>query len=109
LIERAQDDFKHTLEIVHHVVVPKPEDEITACFQVSGSVCVLLNAIGMLPAINLHHELCVRAAEIHDEAIERHLSAEFPSAEPAVAQTKPQDSFCVRLLSTQSPCHCGVV
>jgi hypothetical protein len=109
LVERVQNLFEHAVRISHHVIVPKPEDEIPACFQISRSVCILLNTVGMLPAINLHNEPCVRAAKIYDEAIERHLPAKLPSAEPALAQAEPQDSLCIRLLSAQSPCHCRIV
>src|SRR5437016_925464 len=109
LAERVQYLFHHAFEIAHHIVVPKSEDEITACLQISGSVRVRLNTIGMLPTIKFDHEPCIRAAEIHNESIERHLPTEFPSIKAPIAQAEPKESLCVRLLPTQSPRYCGVV
>jgi hypothetical protein len=59
----------------------------------------------MPPAVNLHNESCIWAAEIDDKSIERHLPPEFPPAKPTVAQTEPKNSLGVGLMPPQSSCR----
>src|SRR5262245_58138967 len=109
LVERAQDGLKHALEILHHVVVPKPKHEISHRFQSSRPLFVLRHAIHMLTAIELNDQLRISTNKVGDEAIDRNLPFEFPACESAPAQTKPKNSLCIRLMPTQASCSCRVV
>jgi hypothetical protein len=55
----------------------------------------------MLPTIEFDDELCVRAAEIDNEAVQRHLASEFPATEPAVSKPKPKDALGIGLMIPQ--------
>src|SRR5262249_14000392 len=101
LIERVQDLFKHAVEILHHIVVPEPKHKISHRLQGSRPLFVLRRAIRVLAAIKLNDQLPIGTNKVGDEAINRRLSFELPARKSTTAQTKPQDSFCIRLLSTQ--------
>jgi len=54
---------------------------------------------GMLTAIQFDDEMSIRAKEVDNKPVDGELSSEFTAAEPAVTQTKPQRSFCIRLIA----------
>ena len=107
LIDGTQNVFQHTLNISNYVIVPKPQDEITHGFQDRGSACVTYISLIMLAAIKFKDEFGLRAKEIHDKAIDRDLSLELPTREPAIAQTEPQQSLGICLMPMQSPGEIG--
>jgi hypothetical protein len=90
LIDRAQNLFQHAINISNYVVVPKPQDEITHGFQDRSSVGVTPPLHIMLAAIKLKDQFRLHAEEVHDETINRDLSLELPTREPAIAQPKPE-------------------
>ena len=100
LTEHVQNLFKHALDVSHDVVVPKPEHEISHSFQSLCPLFVLRHAIRMLTTIKLNDHLCIGTNKISNEAIDRHLSLEFPARESAIAQTEPEDPLCIRLMPT---------
>src|SRR5690606_4618928 len=51
LIRRCGDDFQNTVDILHDVVVPEPQDEITELLQFGGSLRIFDLSFRMLPAI----------------------------------------------------------
>ena len=53
----------------------------------------------MLTAIQFDDEMSIRAKEVDNKPVDGELSSEFTAAEPAVTQTKPQRSFCIRLIA----------
>jgi hypothetical protein len=85
LIDGAQNLFKHTVHISHHVVIPKSKHEITHRLQNSGSILITFSVLVVLTAIELHNQLGIRAEEIDDKAIDRHLPLELPSVQSPVA------------------------
>jgi len=109
LIERAQDCFQYAINVSHDIVVPESENEITHRFERTRPVGISLFVLFMLPAIDFDDQLSVGAKEINDEAIDRYLSLEFPSIEPAIAQAKPQHALGVGLIATQSSSELGAL
>src|SRR5919197_2686146 len=83
LVNRAQNLFQHPVHIARNVVIPESKDEIAHGLQHSRSIRIACLVVIMLTAIKLHDELGVRAEEIDDEAIDRHLPLEFPSGQTA--------------------------
>jgi len=98
LFKRCRNVFDHAVGIPHHFIVPIPEHGVAHRFQSLCSLGVGLCPHGMLPAIEFDDQLRISAEEIDDEAVKGKLS-EFPSAETAIAQTKPQHPFSVRLIA----------
>src|SRR5262245_13067283 len=105
----AQDRCEPTFKIAHHLVVPEPEHEITARFQVSPSIFIFLRATCVLAPVKLDDEPRVRATAVRDKAVERPMATKFPSAKSAIAQAEPPDWLRIGLLPAQSPRDCGHV
>ena len=101
----AHDLFKNAIDVLQDFVVPKPQDEITAVFEVLGPARVLLPLFNVLATIKLDDQLCSWTAEIDDKSVERHLSPKFQAAEAVVAQLEPQRSFSIGLLPAQPTCN----
>jgi len=101
LVCDAQYLLKNAIDILQHLVVPKPQNEIAAVFQIFGPARVLLPLFNVLSTIQLDDQLCVGAAEIDNKSVERHLSPEFQAAEAVAAQSEPQRSFGIGLLPAQ--------
>jgi hypothetical protein len=57
----------------------------------------------MLPPINLDNDFGLCTNEVHNVPIERSLSLELPTNESTIAQAKPEQTFGVRLISTETP------
>jgi len=102
LVERVQNLFKHTFEIAHHVVVPKPKHKISHRFQSPCPLFVLRRAIRVLAAIKLNDQHRISTNKVDDEAIDGYLPLEFPPRDSATAKPEPEDSLCIRLMPTQS-------
>jgi hypothetical protein len=54
----------------------------------------------MLPAVELHDELPLSAAEVDDVRPDRHLARELDSQETTIAQPRPQPSLGIGLATT---------
>jgi hypothetical protein len=102
LIDGVQDLFEHAIEIAKHFVVPEAQHEITAGIQSPAAARNFRSLHVMLSAVELDAELCIRTTEIDDEAAERFLSAEFPSAQPSIAQAEPKDALGIGLMPSQA-------
>jgi hypothetical protein len=87
--QRGVDFFEDAVDIPHHVVVPKAQDEIAHRLQNFRSLRVTSCAHSMLAAIEFDDEMSVGAKEIDDKAVDGELSSEFPSTKAAITQTKP--------------------
>jgi len=97
--ERCRNVLDYAIDVSHHIIVPIAKDEVAHCCQNLRSLRVGLCLHSMLPAIELNNQMSVSAKEIDDKAVEGELSPEFPSGEAAIAQTKPQLTFGVRLIA----------
>jgi hypothetical protein len=85
LIDRAQNLFEHPVRVSYNVVIPESTHEITHRLQDSGSIPITFSVVGVLTAIELHNQLGIRAEEIDDKAVDRHLPLELPSIQLPVA------------------------
>jgi hypothetical protein len=100
LVGRAQNRLQHAFCISQDIVVPKSENEIAHGFERFRPAAIALLRLIVLPAIDLHDELCVRTIEIDNESIYGSLPLELPAAKPAIAHAKPQHALRVRLIAT---------
>ena len=101
LVCGAQNFFKNTVDVLQNLVVPKPQNEIAAVFQILGPARILLPLFNMLTTVKLDDQLYARTAEVDDKSIERHLPAKFQTGKAVAAQLEPQISFSVGLLLAQ--------
>jgi hypothetical protein len=58
----------------------------------------------MLPAIELNHELSLRATKVDDESPYRMLTTKLDAVQMAIAQVSPQDAFGVGLTTAKISC-----
>jgi hypothetical protein len=100
LVHRAQDRFQHANRVLHHLVVPESQNQVTHRFQRRSSVAVPFSLLVMLTAVDFDDELRLGADEIDDVSVDRDLPLEFPTGEAAVTQAKPQQALGVGLSST---------
>jgi hypothetical protein len=56
----------------------------------------------MLPAVELHDQLRLTAAEVDDVWADRHLARELHAKEPAISQASPDTALCIGLSATQT-------
>jgi hypothetical protein len=105
LVCDAQYFFKNAINISQHLVVPKPENEVAAIFEILSPARVLLSLSDVLTTIELNDQLDARTAEIDDKTIECHLPPKFQTNKAITAQPEPQVSFSVGLLLAQLTCN----
>jgi len=41
LTRRSEDRFDNAVDIAQHVIVPKSQNEVTVCFEISGTLGIL--------------------------------------------------------------------
>jgi hypothetical protein len=102
LVDCSQYLFQNTIDVSQHVVSPKPQDKIATYFEIVSSAQILFGLIGVLAAIKFDHKLGVRAAEVDDKSIERHLSPKLQATKPGIAQLEPQITFGISLIPAQA-------
>jgi hypothetical protein len=86
---RAQHptDLLHdTFNLLQHLAVPKSDNSKAESFELlTSQIVVTLFLVGVLSSIELDNQPRFDTAEIHDERIDWHLSAEFPTVEVSVS------------------------
>ena len=102
LFERAQNFLEQAVDVLHHVVVPKSQDQVSHRSQNSGSICVFRSASCMLSAIKLDDETRLGTTKIRDVTINGNLSLEFQAAQSPIAQVKPKHTLGIRLIAAKS-------
>ena len=107
LIDRAQNLFEHPVRVSYNVVIPESKHEITHRLEDSRSVRITFALLAVLTAIELDDQFGIRAEEIDDKAVDLHLPLELPSIQATIAESKPQQSFCIGLIAAQSPGESG--
>jgi len=81
---RFKDTQQDTIEILKHVVIPEPDDEIATGFDHLRPFGVQLD--GVLAAIEFDYQFGVGAEKVDREAVDRRLPPEFPAIKLAIAQ-----------------------
>jgi hypothetical protein len=84
-IDGAQNIFEHTIHVSYHIVIPESQHEVAHRFQDSGSVRITFAILGVVTTIELHDELGIRAEEIDDKVVDRHLPLKLPSVQSPIA------------------------
>jgi hypothetical protein len=85
LFKRIRNFLEYTVDVLHHVIVPKSQHQISHRFQNLGSICILQSAGCMLSAIKLDDKTSICATEIGDVSINGDLSLDFQAAQPPIA------------------------
>jgi hypothetical protein len=85
LATRAQDRPGDTIRIVSHLSIPEPKHPQAVPPEVGLAPRIVLDLIGMDPAVELHGQPGLETEEVHDERPDRHLPAPLPAVEAARA------------------------
>jgi hypothetical protein len=88
-VERFEDTGEHGVGLPKDVVVPEAEDPISLLTQERRASAVGLGACGVLPAVELDHQMLIRTAEIDDERSDGVLATKLGSEELSVAEAEP--------------------
>ena len=87
--------LQNTLDIAEDIVVPNPNCPVSelAHRRIACGVCGI---VGMLAAIDLHHEMSLAAREVREIGSNRLLTHEFATRELPIAKMPPQQKFGAR-------------
>src|SRR5262249_31506057 len=75
--QRWHDILKHSVEVFHHIVVPVSEHQIATRLEDGGAFGVGFFIRRVMSTIELDDQTGIRATEVGDVAIDRHLSPEL--------------------------------
>jgi len=78
---------------VHDLFVFEPDDSKPTLLEIFLAGGVFFGLLNVNPAIELDDELGLGAVEIHDEGVDRMLSAEADATQSSVAKLVPQELF----------------
>ena len=78
-------------QVCQHIPVPESYDAEAGFGDVGGSFGVSL--LGVLAAVEFHHQTGCYAEEVYDVRAERDLTAEFEASEAAVADGEPEGAL----------------
>jgi hypothetical protein len=101
LSQSVQDRQQHAFTVRQNIVVPKSHDAIAfGCeIRIAPNVGRILR---VLSAIDFNDQIFLAAHEVDDERANRLLPHKLVSAQPPVAQSEPELSFGVSLLTAKT-------
>ena len=102
LRQQPVDCLKHFVHIGEHLIVPISKHAIAARAQKGRADFIFQQSVGMLAAVEFNDKAPFDRTEVRKIRSNRMLTPEFHASCAATAQMPPQDSFGVRLLTTQS-------
>jgi len=76
--------FKNTVDIFHHIIVPKTDNQIPHRLQNLRSLKVGSYSDRVLSTVKLDDQLSVGTKEIDDKPVDWKLPSEFPAVEAAI-------------------------
>ena len=94
-LQLTQYFLEHGIGLFQRVIIPKPDHPKAFRFETSRSLGIAINLFGMLPAIEFHYQLSLKANEVNDVRWNRMLAPKFESTEVAVFQMQPEPQFRV--------------
>jgi hypothetical protein len=97
------DSFQDGIGCRQHLVVPEADNPEAWIFKSlrTKPVCILLE--GVLSAVNFNNEVRFQADEIDNERRDWILTSKLEPSELAIAQPRPDASFCLRLCCSEIP------
>jgi len=100
--ERATDGFQNAIEVIKHVIVPKPDDAVAVTRKLGGAPIIGLDALAVLAAVELDDQLACGTSEVGDALSDGMPPAKFPKRD-TFAQGSPEHLFDIRGVSSQAP------
>jgi hypothetical protein len=82
--------LQHTLQLLHHIVIPETQHRITLTAQPRIPILVVVHLLGMLAAIELDYQPLLQTHKIHNVAAHWFLPPEFQTQEAMRPQVIPQ-------------------
>jgi hypothetical protein len=98
--EMGGDRLQHSRCVFQDVVVPEAENAKALRLEIAGADRVLLNAIGMLAAVDFDDELGGEAQEVGEVSTIRHLAAEL-GVRKSLAKSAPQALLGLSCIATE--------
>ena len=91
---------QNTVRIRKNIIVPEANDPIALPFEPGRSFRVI-EVVSVLPAIDFDDESSLGTQEVHDVGADWHLPFELESEKSAIAQARPESTFCIGLVDPQ--------
>lgn len=91
----------HILRAQQHVIIPKAQHAVAFALENRAAPLVVVDRIEMLPSIQLDHQPCRHADEIHDVAGQWILTTERAATDLSQPQVMPQPTFRIGAPMTQ--------
>jgi hypothetical protein len=102
-IDRTANFFDHPVESLLHLVIGEAEFNEPMTFDGATARSIMFRLLDVMFAIKFNRQTKIVAAEVHDKARDRHLSAKFKPVQTAVAKLPPQHIFGRCAANTQVP------
>ena len=93
--------LQHSLQILHHIIVPETQHQITLATQPCIPLFIICRLFGMLPAVQFDNEISFHADKIHNVTTYGFLPLEFQAHEAVRAQVIPQSLFGFGLVGAE--------
>ena len=95
------DALKHTVGIAERVVIPESRQTVAKTFQERGAPRIVVRTYRMLPAVELHDQPPLTAAEVDNVGADRDLARELHAEQASIPQAGPDAALCIGLPPTQ--------
>ncbi len=92
---------QHRIKLLQNLVVPEAHHTIPAAFEERCPQRVVLDAVGMLAAVELNDQSTFKATEVDNIRADRKLTPELLTAESPIPQAMPEATFSVCEVSPQ--------
>lgn len=89
-LQSVPNHSQHRIEVVHHVIVPKPQDYVSFRFQKFSPLFVILFLIQMLTSVQLDNKPPPRGAKIHNVIADGVLVSKMHTAHAMRPQMLPK-------------------
>jgi hypothetical protein len=102
-VQNRKDRFQHSRPLEKDLMVPKANNAVPLRIQPAGADDVV-EALGMLGAIQFHHQPFFAAEKVHDVSAKRNLAGKFEAIQPARPQVAPEIIFRLSFRLPQLSC-----
>ncbi len=87
--------LEHRISLFQRIIIPKPDHPKALRLKICRPLGIAAGVLRMLPAVDFHYELLIKADKIGDVRRNRMLAPKLESAEVAVFQSQPKPQFRV--------------
>jgi hypothetical protein len=103
LLIRLPNRALHRLKLACYLIIPEPQNTITAAFEKHIPLRVFRDRFRVLPAVQLDNEIPLSTDEINDALSNRMLTTESCFFEKVASEPRPQSTLAIGLIAAEPP------